>query len=114
MRDSVSVMAKRKAQTAPVTEDFAPIATRLKALADPTRMHIMNLLSAGASLTVFDITAKLTVTQPTVSHHLRELEHAGFVKKSKAGQWTHVTSNPDAVEHVTAQAMYVVRGDAAP
>jgi len=50
----------------------------LKAVADPTRLRLLNLLRLG-SICVCDLQAVLRIPQPTVSRHLAALRHAGLV-----------------------------------
>jgi ArsR family transcriptional regulator len=62
-------------------------ATRIKALADPTRLMLLTLLANyhRFTLTVGDLALQLGVSQPTVSGHLKLLREAGFVRQSKQG-----------------------------
>ncbi len=65
------------------TEDFDRIS---KALADPQRREILQKL-VSARLNCSDIHAMFDVSQPTVSHHLKELAIAGIVEREKQGQF---------------------------
>ena len=66
----------------------AALADRLKALADPTRLRILDLLAAQTEqLCVCDITSQFPQNQPTISHHLRILREAGLVEGEKRGVW---------------------------
>lgn len=56
-----------------------------KALADPTRRHILELLSEG-DLTAGEIAAHFNMTKPSVSHHLNALKAAGLVTDERRGQ----------------------------
>ena len=56
-----------------------------KALADPTRRHILELLSGG-DLTAGEIAAHFNMTRPSVSHHLNALKNAGLVSDERRGQ----------------------------
>ncbi len=56
-----------------------------KTLGDETRQKIMALCCCR-QLSVSEIVAQLGVTQPTVSHHLKVLRDAGFVKREKRGK----------------------------
>ena len=56
-----------------------------KALADPTRRHILELLSGG-EMTAGDIAARFQMTKPSVSHHLSILKAAGLVTDERRGQ----------------------------
>ena len=65
-------------------EDFNRIS---KALADPQRREILQKLISTSNLSCSDIHAQFDVSQPTVSHHLKELAFAGLVDKEKQGQF---------------------------
>ena len=56
-----------------------------KALADPTRVAIVNRLARGSEVCVCDLTAAFDLSQPTVSHHLRILRDAGLVEAQRRG-----------------------------
>ncbi|EUJ46615.1 ArsR/SmtB family transcription factor [Paenilisteria rocourtiae] len=58
----------------------------LKAMADPSRMKIIHLLSSG-SLCACDVLKHFDFTQPTLSHHMKSLEKAGIVSVTKQSQW---------------------------
>ena len=68
----------------------AALAKRLKALADPTRLRMLELLVAQpAPLCVCDITRQFDQHQPTISHHLRILLTAGLISGEKRGVWSY-------------------------
>jgi ArsR family transcriptional regulator len=58
----------------------------LLALAEPTRLRILNCLAA-APLFVSDLQALLAVPQPTVSRHLKVLKEAGLVRDTPIAQF---------------------------
>ncbi len=65
------------------------LADRLKALADPIRLRMLDLLaSQPQALCVCDITSQFHVRQPTISHHLRILREAGLIGGEKRGVWS--------------------------
>lgn len=72
-------------------EEEAIIQARLlKALADPTRLRILSLLSRHeGEVCVFEIVESFTLEQPTISHHLRILRDAGLVDCRKKGLWAY-------------------------
>ena len=81
------------------------LAERLKALADPTRIGIVNRLAAAEELCVCDLTGAFELSQPTISHHLRVLRDAGLVRSRKRGTWSYYRLERDAVgELATALA----------
>jgi ArsR family transcriptional regulator, arsenate/arsenite/antimonite-responsive transcriptional repressor len=74
------------------------LADRFRALADPTRVAIVNRLSGADELCVCDLTAAFDVSQPTISHHLKVLRDAGLVESSRRGTWAYYRLLPEAVE----------------
>ena len=79
-------------------EAAAELADRFHALADPTRVAIVNRLSGADELCVCDLTAAFDLSQPTVSHHLKILREAGLVESSRRGTWAFYRLVPEAVE----------------
>jgi ArsR family transcriptional regulator, arsenate/arsenite/antimonite-responsive transcriptional repressor len=73
------------------SEEFDRIS---RALADPQRREILQKLVMTSQLNCSDIHALFDISQPTVSHHLKELLFAGLVQKDKQGQYCfyHVKS----------------------
>jgi len=87
----------------PGTPPLAPderdvLAARFKALADPTRVAIVNRLAAADEVCVCDFVASLDLSQPTISHHLRILRDAGLVEASRRGTWAYYRLIPEAVD----------------
>ncbi len=80
--------------TTPATE----VADRFRALADPTRVAIVNRLSTADELCVCDLTAAFDLSQPTISHHLKLLRQAGLVESTRRGTWAYYRLVPEAVE----------------
>lgn len=70
-----------------------------KALADPTRLAIVNRLAAG-EVCVCDLTAAFDVSQPTVSHHLKILRETGLVESERRGTWAYYRLVPEAIERL--------------
>lgn len=56
-----------------------------KALADPTRRRILELLAQG-DMTAGEIAAHFSMTKPSVSHHLNILKAAGLIRDQRNGQ----------------------------
>ena len=67
----------------------------LSAIVDPTRRRILSLLKEKGCCSIdksfgmcaCDIEAKVGLSQPTVSHHMKILTKAGLVESEKIGQW---------------------------
>jgi ArsR family transcriptional regulator len=78
------------------TTRTAVLADRLKALADPTRLRMLDLLAQQAApLCVCDITPQFDQRQPTISHHLRILREAGLISVEKRGTWSYYWATED-------------------
>jgi len=60
-----------------------------KALADETRLRILNLLSKKAALCVCDVMQALNITQSKASRHLIYLKNAGILDDFREGVWMH-------------------------
>lgn len=78
--------------SAPIA-DPADLVGLYQALADPTRLRILAMLSGVASpaaeVCVCDLHDSLGVSQPTVSRHLAYLKRAGLVSARRDGVWMH-------------------------
>ena len=74
-----------------VKESWAePRAELMKALADPTRLTmIASLWKAESPICICDFTAGLSLSQPTISHHMARLKEAGLVDSEKRGIWIY-------------------------
>jgi ArsR family transcriptional regulator, arsenate/arsenite/antimonite-responsive transcriptional repressor len=73
------------------------LAARFKALADPTRVAIINSLSAADEVCVCHLTEAFDLSQPTISHHLKILRQAGLVESSRRGTWAYYRLVPEAI-----------------
>ena len=73
-----------------------PDVLMLQAAADPIRLNMLRQLSFGP-VCACDFTADASVTQPTISHHLRVLREAGWVTTERRGTWIYYSLRPDAV-----------------
>jgi ArsR family transcriptional regulator len=68
----------------------------LQAIADPVRLSILRqLASSPGSVCACDFTECCTVSQPTVSHHLRVLREAGVVTTERRGTYIYYELAPD-------------------
>jgi ArsR family transcriptional regulator len=86
----------------PDTEPLTPperdeLAARFKALADPTRVAIVNRLSVADEVCVCNLTETFDLSQPTISHHLKVLRDAGLVEASRRGTWAYYRLVPEAI-----------------
>ena len=80
----------------------APAGTVLKALAEPNRWRIVELLSCE-ELCVCHLAEELGLAQPLVSHHLKVLREAGLVESEKHRQWTYYRLRRDVVDDLASR-----------
>ncbi len=71
----------------------------MKALSDPVRREILNLLKGG-SMTAGDIAARFDMTGATVSYHLSQLKKAGLIFESREKNFIHYSLNASVLEEV--------------
>lgn len=75
-----------------------------KALADRNRLRILNCLlqAGGEPVCVCEFQPTLGISQPTVSHHLKQLVEAGLLEREKRGTFAYYRLVPGALEHVSS------------
>jgi ArsR family transcriptional regulator len=92
---------------APALDDEAAAATAelFRALGDPARVRIVNLVAtSGESVCACELYEPLGLAQPTVSHHLKKLVEAGLLEREQRGKWAYFSLKRDAVEKLAAVA----------
>ena len=75
-----------------------------QALADPSRLAILRQLAASAGVCACDFTDCCDVAQPTVSHHLKVLREAGWVRSEREGSNVYYFLRSEAVDRFRAIA----------
>ncbi len=78
--------------------------TLFKALNDPTRREIMELLKKG-DLTAGEIAEQFKISKPSISHHLDLLKQADLVTSEKKGQYITYSLNATILEGLLAWIM---------
>jgi DNA-binding transcriptional ArsR family regulator len=63
-----------------------PLSTTFAALADPTRRAILERLAEGEA-TVNELAEPFDISLPAISRHLKVLEQAGLITRSRTAQW---------------------------
>jgi ArsR family transcriptional regulator, arsenate/arsenite/antimonite-responsive transcriptional repressor len=84
----------------PVGAANAEAAARaFKALADPIRVRLLSLIGshAGGEACVCELTGHFTVSDPTISHHLKVLREAGLVTGERRASWMYYRVVPEAL-----------------
>lgn len=74
----------------------ASLALKLKALLSVLASH------SGGEACVCDISAGITVGQPTVSHHLKVLRNAGLLDGERRGSWVYYRVIPEALQQLSS------------
>jgi DNA-binding transcriptional ArsR family regulator len=70
------------------------------ALADPTRRAILARLADGDA-TVTELAQPFSISLPAISRHLKVLEHAGLISRSRSGQWRSSTLQAAPLKEAT-------------
>ncbi|PSL37383.1 ArsR family transcriptional regulator [Labedella gwakjiensis] len=80
------------------------VARVFKALGDPTRVRLLSLIAAagGGEACICDLTDPVGLSQPTVSHHMKQLVEAGLATREQRGRWAYFRAVPHALEHAVA------------
>ena len=82
-------------------EKYTRTAERLKAIAEPTRLKILEMVTSE-EMCVCEIIDKLHLSQPAISHHLKILRQAEIIKDRKEGKWTFYSLNKDSYKALLA------------
>ena len=84
-------------------EQAARIAVVGKALGDPIRVQLLDVLRSHAGkVCVCELVPLFDVSQPTVSHHLKVLRDAGLVASERQGLWAFYYVLPGALDDLSA------------
>lgn len=78
--------------------DFALI---FKALSDTNRLQIINTL-AGGELCACKLLEKFSITQPTLSYHMKMLCDCGLTNMRKEGKWAYYSLNAETIVQLKA------------
>lgn len=86
-------------------EEAGATAELFKALSDPARVRIVNVLSAtDEPVCLCELIEPLGLAQATVSHHLKKLTDAGLLDREERGKWAYFSINSEAMARVALLA----------
>jgi ArsR family transcriptional regulator, arsenate/arsenite/antimonite-responsive transcriptional repressor len=86
-------------------EEAGATAELFKALSDPARVRIVNVLAAtDEPVCVCELIGPLGLAQATVSHHLKKLTDAGLLDREERGKWAYFSINSEAMARVASLA----------
>ena len=90
--------------TPSLTDDEAQAtATLFRALSDPARVKIVNLLArTDEPVCVCEFVPAVELSQPTVSHHLKKLTEAGLLEREERGKWAFYSLSGEALERLAS------------
>ena len=80
---------------------YAEYSVLFKALCDPNRLMIVDMLSCG-ELCACVILEKFQITQPTLSHHMKSLCDSGLISSRKEGKWMYYSLNEETAKCLKA------------
>ena len=96
MAANEEMIAKTEETSATLTISSTQRLAILKALADPRRLEIIERLSACAGCgSCSDMRECLPISPATLSHHLKELEHAGLITVTREGKFANLALRRD-------------------
>lgn len=75
------------------------LSTIFSALADPTRRAILARLAEGDA-TVSELAEPFEISLPAISRHLKVLEQAGLITRTRSAQWRTNSLNPEPLREV--------------
>jgi ArsR family transcriptional regulator, arsenate/arsenite/antimonite-responsive transcriptional repressor len=82
-------------------DEAAATAALFRALADPARVKIVNLLATSSEpVCACEFEPALRLSQPTVSHHLKKLTDAGLLDREQRGKWAYFSLKPEASDQL--------------
>ena len=86
-------------------DEAVATAAVFKALGDPARVRIVNLLATSEEpLCVCHLIEPLGLSQGTVSHHVKKLVDAGLLQRDQRGIWAWYSLDRTALGHLAALA----------
>lgn len=81
-------------------DSYAEYIPLFKALADETRLKIVDLLTSGETCAC-QLLENFDITQPTLSYHMKILCDSGIVKGRRNGTWMYYSNNDDIIGNVS-------------
>lgn len=85
-------------------EEAQRLARMFKALSDPSRVRLLSMIAAqnGGEACLCDLTEPVGLSQPTVSHHMKQLVDAGLVTRDQRGKWAYYALVPEVLTMLSA------------
>ncbi len=74
------------------------------ALADPTRLEVLNRLATGGPFTATQLSSTMPISRQAVAKHLAALGAAGLVEKTKSGREVRFSFHPEPLDDIVRWA----------
>ena len=87
----------------PALERLATLAQAYKALGNPVRLRILQILAGREGCFCGDIVQIFGMAQSTISHHLKTLKDAGLIRGSERGTWVCYCLDRDRLRELADQ-----------
>lgn len=100
--DVVALCCPGLAEAALSESEADELVVMLKALADPVRLRLMNLIARSDEACACDLPVALGRSQPTVSHHLKVLVEAGLLEREQRGKWAWFTVRTEQMQALSS------------
>ena len=94
---SAGVVTNVRERTGELRTDFAKESKIFKALSEPVRLQIIDLISCG-EMCACEILEFISISQSTLSHHMNVLIECGLVSSRKDATWVYYTINREGKE----------------
>lgn len=92
-----------------MASNYKDTASVLKAMADETRLRIIDMLADG-ELCACKILESFDITQPTLSYHMKILTDCGLVDGRRDGAWMRYTLSKESFDSICAQLNIICDG----
>ncbi len=79
-----------------------------KALSEPRRFEILEMIAVNPELSCGEIVEQFTVSQATISHHIKELVNAGLVEPRREGQYCYYRICPEVLADYISELQRLV------
>ena len=92
---------------APVSlEGQRRFAAAFKALGEPTRLAMLEMIAAAEELCACEIERSFDLSQPTISHHLKLLREAGLISGERRGTWVYYRAVPATIAELARHPIF--------
>ena len=86
--------------------NYCDSALIFKAMSDETRLRIVDMLSCD-ELCACDLLEEFSITQPTLSYHMKILTECGLVNARKDGAWTRYKLNMELISAIQTFLIHI-------